>query len=65
MKGNANILLDHLFQWPNYLHALTITTIVAKLLDWLRVAQEHDTMLQKYLLLAYSTQVDYSIYTIR
>ena len=61
MKGNANIVPDRLSQWPDYLHALTTTTTVPELLDCLCVAQEHDTTLQKYWLLAHSTHADYGI----
>ena len=40
---------------------LTKTVTVPKLLDHLHVTQEHDTMLQKYWLLAYTTHADYGI----
>ena len=61
MKGNANIIPDRLSQWPDYLHALTMTTIVPELLDGLRVIQEHDIILQKYWLLACGIHADYGI----
>ena len=56
-----NIVPDRLSQWPDYLHAMTMTTTVPELLDCLCVAQEHDTALQKYWFLACSTHLDYSI----
>ena len=37
-----------------------MTAIVPELLDHLCLAQDHDTTLQKYWLLAYSTHADYS-----
>ena len=43
------------------MHALTTTTTVPELLDCLRVAQEHDTILQKYWQLAHGTHLDYGI----
>ena len=61
MKGNANIVPDHLSQWPDYLLAFTTTTKVPELLDRLHVAQEHNTMLQNYWLLDHSTHADYGI----
>ena len=61
MKGNVNIVPDHLSQWPDYLHVLTTTTTVPKLLDHLCVIQEYDTTLQKYWLLARGTHADYTI----
>ena len=60
-KGNANIVPDRLSRWPDYLHTITMTMTVPELLDCLCVAQEHDTALQKYWLLARSTHPDYSI----
>ena len=56
-----NIVPDCLSQQPDYLYALTMTTTVLELLDYLRIAQEHDTTLQKYLLLARGTHADYGI----
>ena len=38
-----------------------MTTIVLEVLGHLRVTQEHDTTLQKYWLLAFSTHAEYSI----
>ena len=38
-----------------------MTTIAPEFLDHLCIAQEHDTALQKYWLLARSTHVDYGI----
>ena len=55
-----NIVPNHLSQWPDYLHALTMTATVPELLDRLRVAQEHNTTLQKYWLLACGMHADYS-----
>ena len=37
-----------------------MTATVPELLDCLHIAQDHDTSLQKYWLLAHSTHVDYS-----
>ena len=61
MKSNANIVPDRFSQLPDYLHMLTVTTTVPELLDHLCVTQEHDTILQKYWLLAHSIHADYSI----
>ena len=43
------------------MHALNTTMTVPELLDCLCVAQEHDTMLQKYWLLAHGKYVNYGI----
>ena len=56
-----NIVPDHLSLWPDFLHVITMTTIVPELLDCLCVTQEHETPLQKYWLLARSIHPDYSI----
>ena len=61
MKGNVNIIPDHLSRWPDYLHVMTMATTVPELLNYLCIAQEYDTRLQKYWLLARGTYADYSI----
>ena len=48
-------------RWPDYLNRLTTATTMPELLDHLYVTQKHDTMLQKYWLLACGTHADYSI----
>ena len=55
-----NVVPDRLSRRPDYLHVLTTTATVPELLDRLRVAQDHDTTLQKYWLLARGTHPDYS-----
>ena len=45
----------------DYLHALTMTTIVPELLGYLHLTREHNTMLRKYWLLAHSIHADYNI----
>ena len=52
---------DHFSQQPDYLHALTTTTMVPEFLDCLCITKEHDTMLGRYLLLACSIHADYNI----
>ena len=56
-----NIVPDHLSWWPDYLYTLTTTTTILELFDCLHIIQEHNTTLQKYWLLAYSTHADYGI----
>ena len=48
-------------QWPDYLHVLTITTIVLELLDYLCIAQEHNITLEKFWLLDQGIHADFSI----